>query len=54
MTKLEQGRATPSAELMFIIADYFDCPVEDVFTYEPEPMRHRDHGSRTAPGGKGK
>jgi len=33
ITRLEQGNAQPSAELMFKFADYFGCKVEDIFHY---------------------
>lgn len=33
---LERGRYGPSLELAFKIAVYFDCTVEDVFTYNPD------------------
>jgi putative transcriptional regulator len=31
--KLERGKVQPSAEVMFRIADYFGCRVEDIFSY---------------------
>ena len=33
---IERGRYDPSLELAFRLAAYFDCAIEDVFTYEPE------------------
>ena len=32
----ERGRYDPSLELAFKLAHYFDCSIEDVFTYEPD------------------
>jgi putative transcriptional regulator len=31
----ERGRYDPSLELAFKLAAYFDCTIEDIFTYEP-------------------
>ena len=31
----ERGRYDPSLELALKLADYFDCAIEDIFTYEP-------------------
>lgn len=31
----ERGRYDPSLELAFKLARYFDCAIEDIFTYEP-------------------
>ena len=31
ITKLEQGKLQPSAEVMFRTAEYFGCKIEDVF-----------------------
>lgn len=31
---IERGRYDPSLELAFELAEYFDCAIEDVFTYE--------------------
>jgi len=31
---IERGRYDPSLELAFELAEYFDCTIEDVFTYE--------------------
>ena len=31
----ERGRYDPSLELAFKLAEYFDCAIEDIFTYEP-------------------
>ncbi|MXR51293.1 helix-turn-helix domain-containing protein [Halovenus sp. WSH3] len=33
---IERGRYDPSLSLAFELADYFDCSVEDIFTYDPE------------------
>ncbi len=33
---IERGRYDPSLELAFELAEYFDCRIEDVFTYEPD------------------
>ena len=33
ISKLERGRIQPSAEVMFRIAAYFGCDVEDIFSY---------------------
>jgi putative transcriptional regulator len=33
---IERGRYDPSLELAFALAAYFDCSIEDVFTYEPD------------------
>ena len=30
----ERGRYDPSLELAFKLARYFDCTIEDIFTYE--------------------
>ena len=35
VTKLENGQSQPSAEVMFRVAQYFGCRVEDVFQYTP-------------------
>jgi len=32
---IERGRYDPSLELAFKLAQYFDCSIEDIFTYEP-------------------
>jgi len=32
----ERGRYDPSLELAFQLAHYFDCAIEDIFTYEPD------------------
>lgn len=32
---IERGRYDPSLELAFKLARYFDCAIEDIFTYEP-------------------
>ena len=34
ISALEKGRYNPSLELAFEICDYFDCTVEEIFTYE--------------------
>lgn len=39
ITRLEQGRVNPSAEVMFRLADFLGCSVEDVFQYVREPDR---------------
>lgn len=36
ITKLEQGAIQPSSEIMFKIADYFECKVEEIFQYQPD------------------
>jgi putative transcriptional regulator len=33
---IERGRYDPSLELAFELALYFDCPIEDLFHYDPE------------------
>lgn len=33
---IERGRYDPSLELAFKLARYFECSIEDIFTYEPE------------------
>ncbi len=35
VTKLEQGKMQPSAEMMFRIAKYLGQPLEDVFQHAP-------------------
>ncbi|PSP78028.1 transcriptional regulator [Halobacteriales archaeon QS_1_68_20] len=32
---IERGRYDPSLELAFELANYFDCAIEDLFTYDP-------------------
>lgn len=32
---IERGRYDPSLELAFELAAYFDCDIEDIFTYRP-------------------
>ena len=32
----ERGRYDPSLELAFKLARYFDCSIEDIFTYDPD------------------
>lgn len=34
INSIERGRYDPSLELAFALADYFDCPIEDLF--DPE------------------
>ncbi len=34
ITRLEKGQLRPSAEIMFKIARYFGCRVDEVFSYE--------------------
>lgn len=36
ITRLEQGKLQPSAEIMFRLAAYFECKVEDVFWRVPD------------------
>ena len=36
IVKLESGQSQPSAALMFRVAQYFNCRIEDVFTYVPD------------------
>jgi transcriptional regulator with XRE-family HTH domain len=36
VTRLERGDIRPSAEAMFRIAEYFGCPVEDVFQHNAD------------------
>lgn len=33
---IERGRYDPSLELAFELADYFECPIEDIFHYDPQ------------------
>lgn len=33
---IERGRYDPSMELAFELAHYFDCSIEDIFSYDPE------------------
>jgi putative transcriptional regulator len=33
---IERGRYDPSMELGFKLAHYFDCSIEDIFSYDPE------------------
>jgi putative transcriptional regulator len=35
VTRLEQGRLQPSGKVMFRLAAYFKCDVQDVFQWEP-------------------
>lgn len=39
ISKLERHLVTPSAKVMFKIADYLECRVEDVFQYESDRDR---------------
>lgn len=39
ITRLEQGKTQPSAELMFRFAQYFGCDIEDIFHYGPKGKR---------------
>jgi putative transcriptional regulator len=54
VTKLEQGRVTPSPELMFRIANYFECPVEKVFSYEARQSPRPEVAVRPVRGGERK
>ena len=36
VTRLEKGELQPSADVMFRIAEYFKCKVEDVFQRVPK------------------
>jgi putative transcriptional regulator len=31
INSIERGRYDPSLELAFALADFFDCPIEDIF-----------------------
>jgi putative transcriptional regulator len=33
---IERGRYDPSLELAFKLARYFDCSIEEIFTFEPD------------------
>lgn len=33
---IERGRYDPSLELAFELADYFECPIREIFHYDPE------------------
>ena len=33
---IEKGNYSPSLELAFRLADVFETPIQDVFTYEPD------------------
>ena len=35
ITKIEHGKQHPSARVMFRIADYFGCRVDEIFKYVP-------------------
>ena len=41
ITKLEQGKQLPSARMLFKLADYFGCQVEDLFDQPPQETRSR-------------
>jgi putative transcriptional regulator len=41
ITKIEQGKQHPSARIMFRIADYFGCRVEDIFKYMSDTKRRQ-------------
>ncbi|MCU4926157.1 helix-turn-helix transcriptional regulator [Halobacteria archaeon AArc-dxtr1] len=34
---IEGGRYDPSLELAFQLATYFECSIEEIFEYDPEP-----------------
>lgn len=36
ITKLEKGSLRPSGRVMFRIASYFGCKVDDIFKYDPQ------------------
>lgn len=36
INSIERGRYDPSLELAFELAEYFDCRIEDLFTYPPD------------------
>ena len=36
VNRLERGKRQPNANVMFKVAQYFGCHVEDVFHYVPE------------------
>jgi putative transcriptional regulator len=36
ITRIEQGKRQPSVRVMFRIAKYFGCKLEDVFEYVPD------------------
>jgi len=33
---IERGRYDPSLELAFALAEYFDCRIEELFSYDPD------------------
>jgi DNA-binding XRE family transcriptional regulator len=39
VNRLEKQLIEPSAEMMFRIASYFKCRIEDVFIHRPEAAR---------------
>ena len=41
ITKLEKGTLQPSARIMFKIAAYFGCRVEELFRYAPDEPESR-------------
>ncbi|QLG49299.1 helix-turn-helix transcriptional regulator [Natrinema halophilum] len=36
INSIERDRYDPSLELAFKLAAYFDCRIEDIFTYHPD------------------
>ncbi len=36
MSRIEKGKQVPSPKIMFCLAQYFECPIEDIFTYMPD------------------
>jgi len=45
---LERGEFSPSLHLALRISDYFEVPVEVIFSLTPFPRLGADSGSRTA------
>lgn len=39
IAKLEHGRSQPSAAMMFRLAQYFGCRIEELFNYVPDQSR---------------
>jgi len=39
VTRLEQGKIQPSGAVMFRLAAYFKCNIEDIFQWEPEMIQ---------------
>ncbi len=39
ITRLEQNEIEPSSKIMFRIADYFGCKVDDIFKYSEDKAR---------------